>query len=263
MAFITTANGDGFPQRLAAGVEAAHGTIISTLRCGVTVDSDWTSPALAGFASPQVGAVASVILNVEDETQLAGCGVFLSLAGRRRISGGGKRTPLAKMPRLDGPLLSAGFYRRGLLQAALPAIVKLGEPCADLELAMCLKKAGWQCAPAFESIVLGRPEKSPTAGFRLGQSLERLYRRHGAAFSPAWHAADIARETLGGLIQPWRLPGHILGRIAGFCTPDASQVDAVITALRSQLPQSPPSSSSQASRPISGGGLENRLRKSA
>jgi GT2 family glycosyltransferase len=136
----------GFAVAANAGIRASRGDIVELLNDDTEVQPGWAEAALAPFADPQVGAVAPLVLAWPD-------GRIIDSAGDRYYLGGvaGKRghgQPLddryLKPCSVFGASASSGFYRRVALDRVGLFPESFGSYFEDVDLALRLRRAGYQ-----------------------------------------------------------------------------------------------------------------------
>ena len=222
-----------------AALEETTGEIIHVLGCGLEATENWTAPAIAHFADPEVAAVAPIVL-AADRERLIAAGVRWTLGGARRAVNDRRiLTPGSGRLRAQviAPMLTAGFYRREVLAALDGFEEAMGDLLADVAYGLSLQTLERLTVvePAAQVICRAEPVTASCSSLTLGKVREQLFWRaaaeRGLARSLALHAALVSGEALSrsGLIG-------LLGRGLGLLTFGASsQYRAVLESARSRL----------------------------
>jgi hypothetical protein len=214
--FLDAPRAAGLVECLNLGIGATRAPIIHTLACGYEVADGWLDRAQSHFADPRVAALAPSIHNTNHQEQLVAAGVGYDRGGSKitaqKLSVNGLQCV--------GPLLQAAFIRRESLDAfggILPSAV--GDEFADIELALTLRRAGWQIR--FDSqcqVYAPSIEQSQPTGISGGLHAERLFWRHwsetGRLAGLVAHPWTAISNVLG---STWQAPLTALGRFLGLC----------------------------------------------
>jgi hypothetical protein len=146
--------------------------------------------------------------------------------------------------------LAAGFFRKAAVLAVGRLDLRIGEPFADVDLALSLLEAGHRAVYEPACRIFGSPAgRRKREGFAAARSAERLFWKHAArrgwTRSLLSHALLVAAEGLYWLTHPWRIT-RLCGRASIWLQMTVS------TALRRRArvispPASPPGSA-EASR---------------
>lgn len=151
---IVNARNLGFAATCNRGLRAAETPFVALLNNDTHVDADWLREGLKPFASPDVGAVASLVLLADPPHLIDTAGDVYSVVG-----GAVKRAHL--QPRqvadsLNSRVLSAcgasAFYRREILVSLGCLDERLESYYEDVDLGLRLAWAGFRCVFAPQSI---------------------------------------------------------------------------------------------------------------
>lgn len=190
---------DGLNQAM----KVAVGHIIHIASSGVEATEFWTQPALRHFEDPLVAAVTPLVLRRDKPKVIESAGVRLNRLGDRRMVAAGTKNRLSKVAGIKplGPSLAAAFYRRQALEKIGWLSADVGPEFADVDTALALRQAGYQCKFAPQSeLRIARPERPRDhAAFDTARCSERVVWRHAPALA--------GRKTLAGrlAIVPVRL----------------------------------------------------------
>ncbi len=212
-------------QLLNRGVDMANGRIVHVLQCGAEVTEGWAAAAMERFADSSIAAVAPLIVQ-EGGRRIVSAGVCYGAGGTRRVAHAGrKRAPTVKQnrrlrrTRIDGPSLTAGFYRRDLLLALQGFDTSVGTEFADVDLARSLQTVGYAAALEPDCVVVGGDEAHTRIdSFTRGRNAQRLFWRHiqaaGLTKSMLLHVFSVLLTFLRFL--PGSLPA-LAGRLIASC----------------------------------------------
>lgn len=220
--FVLVPAASDLATRLNLGLRHCRAEVVNVLTRGTEVVEGWSEPALRHFASPQVAAVAPVLLAPGGKKVIA-AGIGYQRGGARLILGQGTAVDAisATAPTAIGPALEAAFYRISALeQLGDPFHPLLGDKLIDVDLALRLVRMGVGSLVEPRSLTIASGRVSPRQPLSDAWLAERLYWRHaselrGAQSSLLSHLGVIAAECASTLIRPWRA-GQILGRAAGW-----------------------------------------------
>ena len=226
-----------------AGIAAARGEVINVAPAGVEVEENWSEPALAHFADPEVGSVCPLIIHAEERTTIATLGVGYRTGGARISIGADEPLPRQRQlaARVIGPSAMGGFYAREVVAACGGFCVDLGDELADVDLALSLAHLGFRTVfePASVMTATKAALGDAPAGFTHGRAAERLFWRHAA--EQGWiaalplHLLVVAQSLLGKLLAP-RALGELLGRLAALADFGAVQrYDDLLTEAAARL----------------------------
>jgi hypothetical protein len=204
---------------LNAGIELAEASIVHVLACGLEPVEGWTEPALAHFRDEEVAAVAPALLDASG-TKLLAAGVRLSAGGsrcvlrdRRLLLPGSGHLRAA----IRGPTLTAGFYRREVLEILGGFDAAATDRLADVALALDLEalELRTQLEPASRiARVIDPLFTAPDNAFARGRAAERLFWQNagnvGLPLALAAHALTATASTLADLPNPAGLVGRTL-----------------------------------------------------
>lgn len=205
-----------------AGFSAARGEVVHVLRVGVLAKEDWAEPALERFDDPLIGAVSPLVLKASHESRILSAGLRYTFGGRRLLNGLGKNLKRARRVlrrSTIGPSLTAGFYRRSVIEALGGLCPAAGSRFSDVDVALCLKALEYRSVVEPASVLVGDDADDVTIEcFRSGRRAERIFWRHagtnGWLRSLFFHPFTIARL----LLASWKCPGvyaSLLGRTVG------------------------------------------------
>jgi N-acetylglucosaminyl-diphospho-decaprenol L-rhamnosyltransferase len=213
----------GFAEACNRGVAAGSGTFVVLLNNDVDCRPDFLARILEPLQDPEVGSVASLMLQPGGET-IDGMGLAAdaTLAGFPRLQGLPASQAHSLSPTLMGAGGSAGAYRR----AAWEEVGGLDETIVaymeDFDLALRFRLAGWDCVaePAAIGVHLGSATmgyrskwQRRQAGFGRGYVMRRygLLRRSSALRTLATEAIVV----IGDLFVSRDLQA-LRGRLAGW-----------------------------------------------
>ncbi len=203
-----------------AGMLAARGEILHLLQPGILAEEGWTDAAVRRFRSPEIAAVAPVVLSARDQNRIVAAGLRYTAGGRRIVHGAGVRLSSARRilsSDIAGPVRVAAFYRRSTVLALEGFCPQAGPWYADIDLVLSMRRLGFCCELEPESIVTAfELDLDPPVNLETGRSAERVFWRHrkqlaGASSLPA-HAAEILSSVL---MRPHQAAayGHLAGRL--------------------------------------------------
>lgn len=202
---------------LNVGVGVSTGLVVHVLTCDAEVTDGWTDSIWSHFSDATVGAVSPVVMTADGQ-RVVSRGVRYGVGGRRavRVIGLSKRRSSRGV---DGPALTAGFYRRQALVDAGGFSREVGDEFADADLAAYLRSAGWRTVHEASSVVTTNAavdRRRPS--FRRGREAERLFWRN-ASITSGWfactaHAGVWIGDVLSHLLHP-TLALQLLGRACG------------------------------------------------
>jgi GT2 family glycosyltransferase len=151
---IRNERNQGFAASCNIGMKAAPTPFVVLLNNDTHLDGHWLSEGLRPFESPNVGAVASLVVLAEPPHLVDTAGDIYSVAG-----GAIKRAHLRPRDtalRLDGEVLSAcgasAFYRRDAIASVGYLDERLESYYEDVDLGFRLAWAGYRCLFAPKSI---------------------------------------------------------------------------------------------------------------
>jgi GT2 family glycosyltransferase len=219
--FIEAPPQSGFVECLNLGLSASRAPVVHLLACGVEVRPGWAEAALRHFGTPEVAAVAPVLLHRDQHQTVASAGLGYRAEGAVCRVGRGKAPGEVgeDQDELCGPDAAAGFYRRSALEAVGGFAQSPVDTLATIDVALSLREAGFRCV--VEPDCQARADTATVSdriGFRHGRDSERLFWRwassHGWLRSLAAHAALVAGECVVGLWRPFMLL-QLAGRAVG------------------------------------------------
>lgn len=177
---------------LAKGIEVARGEIVHILAAGAQVPAGWCDAALVSFQNRRVAAVCPLLYCDAKAQRAATSGVAYGPGGRRRVLVHDKHRALP-----HGPTYQGAYYRRQAVLEAGGWDCGLTCDVADLDLAMKLRRTGYEVAVAANCrITLVGPAKS--GAFARGQSLEKLFWRHAG---PATWLSALTIHPMGAVFD--------------------------------------------------------------
>lgn len=199
---VEAAGGCGFAQSCNAGLSAAAAPVVHVLSCGVSVTPGWADAALRPFDTPDVAAVAPVVLDRGDPTWVLSAGIAYRPGGRvQRLTAEGSPDCLS------GPDTLAGFYRKSALESVSGLRAGLGDSVAGVDLALRLHHAGYRlivepdCRAYADRALVDEPPS-----LRRGIEEERLFWRWAPAAgwlsSLTRHGGLVAWECARCLVRP-------------------------------------------------------------
>lgn len=203
--FLEAPEGTPLLEMLDASLPYVRGDVVHLVSGGVEVTEGWADAALAEFRRPQIASVSPLIVDNGDPLQLAGLGVGYKTGGRRYVVGAGQSRNSASAKPL-GPTMRAGFYRTDLLEQLGGWETSVGEHWADVDLALSLSHAGFECVVAERCVLQGPPEPVFPRTLEQARCAERVFWRHAA--QRGWlasliaHPISIALQSLGELPSP-------------------------------------------------------------
>jgi hypothetical protein len=199
-------------------VEEAQGEVLHLVGCGLEVIENWTEAALEHFCDPEVAAVSPAIVKTERQSLVA-AGIYWSLGGSRRVVSDGRvieRGSGRLRSRIQGPTLTAAFYRRDVIAALGGFDAQMGDQLADVSMALDIQALGrlHVCEPASRLVEVSHRQDSLAAGFTAGRASERLFWRHahqrGISASLAMHGCSVAAGAI--FDRPSRFLTSLAGR---------------------------------------------------
>jgi hypothetical protein len=167
-------------------------------------EEGWTDAAVRRFRSPEIAAVAPVVLSARDQNRIVAAGLRYTAGGRRIVHGAGVRLSSARRilsSEIAGPARVAAFYRRSIFSALEGFCPEAGPWYADIDLVLSMRGLGFCCELEPDSI-LTTCELDVEAPLNLGAGIysERVFLRHrkqlGRALSLPAHAAEILSSVL-------------------------------------------------------------------
>lgn len=205
------------------GLQASRAPLVHFLSPGIEAVEGWTDAPMRRFKQePSIAAISPLIVSARNPLKIVAAGVAYRMGGGRRLLGRGKSIdPVRPFEfQVDGPTLSAGFFRKSALVRAGGFDLSVGEGLADVDLAMALR--GINCRSVLEpdcrlATTLDL-EDVPASGLRQGLFAERLFWRH--ASQVGWfralclHALETGADGLGTLVRPSRA-ARMAGRLVG------------------------------------------------
>jgi hypothetical protein len=213
--FLEAPEGTPLLEMLDASLPYVRGDVVHLVAGGVEVTEGWADAALAEFRHPKVASVSPVIIDSSNPQQIAGLGVGYKTGGRRFVVGAGQprgtasaKSQLAKneLAKPLGPTMRAGFYRTDLLEQLGGWETSVGDHWADVDLALSLSHAGYECVIAERSVLQGPPEDSLPRTMEQAKCAERVFWRHAAhrgwLSSLIAHPISVALQSLGELPSP-------------------------------------------------------------
>lgn len=214
--FVETDQDAFAAELIAAGCDAARGTVLHLLQPGAEVEEGWTDQALAHFDDPSVAAVAPLVLDSAERDRVVSAGISYGPGGgrwiRRRGAAAGERC------RVLGPTIGAAFYRRSTFKSAGGIDPSVGIAMADVDLALSLKARGYRAILEPACRVYG-PALSVAgdSAYVQGQGAERVFWRHASEIgwlsSLLLHPMLVAGEFALGLGRGGAV-SKLLGRAA-------------------------------------------------
>jgi hypothetical protein len=187
--------------------------IIHILGVGAQATDGWIDRAVRHFENPCVAAVVPFVHSAENPKSLLAVGVSYLGHGHKQIC-----RNVNACEQIIGPQLRAAFYRKIVIDAIGGIPSRFGDTLAEVDLAIVLRKAGWQIElePACK-VLAQEVDSCLPVGFRSALWSERLYWRHvtdggaaGLVTHPLVQLADIART------KPWwKFPACAAGRLVG------------------------------------------------
>jgi GT2 family glycosyltransferase len=194
-------------------IRSTAAPIVHILAVGAQATDGWIDCAARHFENPRVAAVVPFVHSEDNSKSLLAVGVSYPGHGRRQIC-----RNVNACEQIIGPQLGAAFYRKSVIDAigGIPSCV--GDMLAEVDLAMVLRKAGWQIElePACKVLAQQIDGRLP-AGFRSALWSQRLYRRHFTGDGvPGLVPHSLAQSTDTAGSKPWwKMPSSAAGRLAG------------------------------------------------
>jgi GT2 family glycosyltransferase len=194
-------------------IKSTTAPIVHILAVGAQATDGWIDRAARHFENPRVAAVVPFVHSAETPKSLLAVGVSYLGHGRKQIC-----RNVNACEQIIGPQLGAAFYRKSVIDVIGGIPSSVGDTLAEVDLAMVLRKAGWQIElePACK-VLAQKVDGCLPAGFRSAVWSQRLYWRHfthdgiaGLITHPFVQLAELART------KPWwKLPACTAGRLAG------------------------------------------------
>jgi GT2 family glycosyltransferase len=143
---IRLARQGGFARAANAGIRASRGDTIELLNDDTEVQPGWAEAALRPFADQRVGAVAPLVLIWPDGMAIDSAGDRYNLGGVAGKRGHGETLTAAYLQPCPvfGVSASSGFYRRSALERVGLLPESFGSYFEDVDLALRLRRAGFQ-----------------------------------------------------------------------------------------------------------------------
>jgi hypothetical protein len=131
-------------------------------------------------------------------------GVRFTASGRRVVNVSGVRVARSKLVvrrKIDGPTLAAGFYRGCVLHALEGLCPQIGESHADVDLAVAVRRLGFQCVLEPQSVLKGpKTTALSESSYQASRSAERVFwrrqRASGQNGALVCHAAMLLASSL-------------------------------------------------------------------
>jgi len=206
--------GAGLVDCVNLAIRSTTAPIIHCLAVGAQATDGWSDRAARHFENPCVAAVVPFVHSAENPKRLLSVGVSYLGHGHKQIC-----RNVNACEQIIGPKLGAAFYRKSVIDAIGGIPSRVGDALAEVDLAMVLRKAGWQIElePACKVLAQQQVDSCLPAGFRSALWNERLYWRHfaddgiaGLVKHPFVQLADTVRT------KPWwKLPACAAGRFLG------------------------------------------------
>lgn len=197
-----------------AALDTSAGEFLCYLRAGLRVASEWHL-AVEAFENDRCGAVAPIVLSDEEDGQCLGSMQWRWHATATLVDG--RRSQRLQTPdhgHIVAPCLHAAWYRRSVLLHAGGWDRQLPESTLTLDMAMAMKRCGYECIVARDLHVRGTPVGLTAAsGFRQGLAWERLFWKHRknvGRWGMLQHFMAIAAEAIASPVRPRLIP-----RLAG------------------------------------------------
>jgi GT2 family glycosyltransferase len=222
--FVAARRGAGLAECANLGMRECRAPIVHLLACGAIVEEGWTHAPLEQFHDERLAAVAPLVLDENDPARVVSTGLEYHPGGVRRPRGRGLSAADIGGPATTilGPTAQAAFYRR-LATSPTQALfdASLGDPLADVDLALRLRQSGYLARFEPASIIYHAADDSPQAGgFAAARRRERLFWRHapmsGWTRSIALHGLVVGGEFCRALPRPDALT-RLAGRMVGGC----------------------------------------------
>jgi GT2 family glycosyltransferase len=217
----------GFARAANAGIRASRGDIVELLNDDTEVQPGWADAALRPFVEPSIAAVAPLVLTWPDGLVIDSAGDRYHLGGVAGKRGHGEALTDAYLQPCPvfGASASSGFYRRTAIERVGLFPESFGSYFEDVDLALRLRRAGFQAVYEPASRVLHHVSASyGRVGRRLlerqscneervfwrnmpARVLPRAVQRHLAVLmGKAW------RRCQDGTLSPW-----LAGRMRALC----------------------------------------------
>ncbi len=203
-----------------AGFDASEGEFVHLLAAGHCVLAGWHDEALDAFDDPLVGMVTPLVLRADAPHRVVSLGVRYAAGGARKICRTGRVDRIDKVVRrgVDGPTLSASFYRREALEGIGGFSASVGAELADVDVARSLQTVGYVNACVLECRILANQEETISRGFHAGRRGQYLFMRHAKSVGWAPALIGLPLSILGSSLAA--LPSsaavtELLGRLVG------------------------------------------------
>ena len=136
-----------FAEGTNAGISEANGDFIAVLNDDAHVSRTWAEHVLGGFASPDVGSVASAVLQDRDHTRIDSIGDHLTIGGTAGALGWNESTDMIpeRKEEVFGAPASCAVYRRSALEDAGGFDDRFVAYLEDVELGFRLQLRGHRC----------------------------------------------------------------------------------------------------------------------
>lgn len=207
------------------GIDASRGEVIHLLDAGLEVVEGWTELPIRWIQRDRsVAAVSPLVVARDDPRRTVAAGVRYHCRGRRHVTGAdGCVADIAYYRgQIDGPTISAGFYRRAALTATGGFDPRMGSQLADVDWVMRLYESGGRCIFEPNCPLIGSADmfRDGGGGFRQGRCAELLFWRHLAHEGP-WrslllHPLEVVADGLRQVPRPAAITG-LIGRAVAWC----------------------------------------------
>lgn len=208
--------GSGLASCANVGIAASAAPVVHLLAAGWRATPGWTERPLELLGAGDVKAVVPAGVAAEDADAVVAAGIRVSRGGRR-VALTPRRHAAAARIRPAAPLLEAGFWRAGVLEAAGPGFATTcGDWLADADMATAVGCLPGRVVFAPESRVVCGPQRTRPRSFTAGLEAERLFwrslARGGVPLALVAHAIEVVRDAVAA--APLGTVPMLVGRIA-------------------------------------------------
>jgi hypothetical protein len=203
-----------------AGMLAAQGEILHLLHPGIFAEEGWTDAAVRRFRSPEIAAVAPMVLSARDQNRIVAAGLRYTAGGCRVVHGAGVCLSSSRQvlsSDIAGPARLAAFYRQSIFSALEGFCPQAGPWYADIDLVLSMRALGFCCELEPNSILTTfELDVDAPRDLETGRNAERVFWRHRrqleSALSLPAHAVEILSSVLARPHQAATY-GHLAGRL--------------------------------------------------
>lgn len=167
---VAFADNRGFARAVNAGIARATTPYVALLNADTRPEEGWLGALVARLdaGAEEIGAVASLMLRLDDPTRVDDAGDLLSWYGAARKRGHGEPAArFAEPVEVFSACAGAALYRRSLFAAVGPFDERFGSYFEDVDLGLRSRLAGFRCvyAPAARVLHQGQASGTPRGAY--------------------------------------------------------------------------------------------------